>query len=164
MGFDVAYLISKDVYNFYIEEYEGLLEALKKEEITKAFEKAIFNALAVTGVISGISKGSNQCALGHRFYEETRTYFYEEAKGFVHGELVAMGNIAQLAYDGLDYGEMRALLEKMQLPTKFSDINIPVCEESLNIFVDRMCASDVIGDTSKESKAHMREALLTIYR
>lgn len=164
LGFDVAYLISKDVYDFYIEEYEGLLEALENREITKAFEKAIFNALAVTGVISGISKGSNQCALGHRFYEETRTYFYEEAKDFVHGELVAMGNIAQLAYDGLDYEEMIALLKKMQLPTTFSEINIPVCDESLNIFVDRMCASDVIKDSSDESKAKMREALLTIYK
>lgn len=164
LGFDVAYLISKDVYDFYIDEYEGLLEALGNQEITKAFEKAIFNALAVTGVISGISKGSNQCALGHRFYEETRTYFYEEAKDFVHGELVAMGNIAQLAYDGLNYKEMIALLEKMQLPTKFSDVNIPMTEEALNIYVDRMCASDVIKDTSAESKARMREALLTIYK
>lgn len=163
-GFDMAYVIAKDVYNFYEEKYDAISEAIKNGEITKDYELAVFYAIAVTGIVSGISKGSNQCALGHRFYEETRTYFYEEAKDFVHGELVALGNIAQLAYDGLDYKAMIALLKKMNLPTTFSEVNIPVCEESLQTFVDRMCAANVINDTSEESKARMREALLTIYK
>lgn len=164
VGFDMAYVIAKETYAFYMEKYDAITEAIQNGEITKDFELAIFYAIGVTGIVSGVSKGSNQCALGHRFYEETRTYFYEEAKDFVHGELVAMGNIVQLAYDGLDYPAMIEMLKEMGLPTTFSEINIPVCEKSLNIFVDRMCASEVINDSSKESKAHMREALLTIYK
>ncbi len=163
-GFDMAYVIARDVYHFYEEKYDALMEAMERGEITKEYELAVFYAIAVTGIVSGISKGSNQCALGHRFYEETRTYFYEETKDFVHGELVAMGNIAQLAYDGLDYQAMIGLLKKMKLPTTFSEIHIPVCEKSLQIFVDRMCASSVVNDTSEESKARMRKALLTVYR
>lgn len=164
VGFDMAYVIAKDVYRFYEEKYDEISDAITKKEITKDYELAVFYAIAVTGIVSGISKGSNQCALGHRFYEETRSYFYEEAKDFVHGELVAMGNIVQLAYDGLDYEGMITLLKGMNLPTSFSEINIPVCEKSLQIFIDRMCASAVIGDTSDESKARMRKALLTIYK
>ncbi len=163
-GFDMAYVMARDIYHFYEKKYDAISEAIQNREITKDYDLAVFYAIAGTGIISGVSKGSNQCALGHRFYEEIRTYFYEEAKDFVHGELVAMGNIVQLAYDGLDYKAMIALLEKMHLPTTFSEINISVCEESLQIFVDRMCASAVINDTSDKSKARMREALLTIYK
>ena len=90
IGFDMAYVISEEVYRFFIEKYDAISDAIAKKEITKDFQLAVFYAIAVTGVISGVSKGSNQCALGHRFYEEIRTYFYHEAKDFVHGELVAM--------------------------------------------------------------------------
>lgn len=164
IGFDMAYVISEDVYKFYDEKYDAIFEAVAKKEITKDFELAVFYAIAVTGIISGVSKGSNQCALGHRFYEEVRSYFYEEAKDFVHGELVAMGNIVQMAYDGLDYKAMIALLEKMGLPTTLSEINIPVCESSVQTFVERLCASDVIKDSSEESKARVREALMSVYK
>lgn len=132
--------------------------------MTKTFELAVFYAIAVTGIISGISKGSNQCALAHRFYEEVRTYFYHEAKDFVHGELVAMGLIVQLAYNNLDYEAMAELLKGMGLATSLSEINIPVEEKTLDIFTDRMCASSAIGDESEESKKKMKSALMTIYR
>lgn len=164
LGFDIALVISERIYNFYDEKYEAILEAVNKKEITKDFDLAVFYAIAVTGVISGIAKGSNQCALGHRFYEEIRSYFYEEAKDFVHGELVAMGNIVQLSYDGLDYVAMIDLLKKMGLPTTLSEINIPVCEETMNTFVNRLCASGVINDSSDESKARVRKAMMSVYK
>ena len=164
IGFDMAYVISEEVYRFFIEKYDAISDAIAKKEITKDFQLAVFYAIAVTGVISGVSKGSNQCALGHRFYEEIRTYFYHEAKDFVHGELVAMGNIVQMAYDGLDYKAMIALLAGMKLPTTLSEINIPVCEESMQIFIDRLCASDVIDDNSESSRARVREAMMSVYK
>ena len=164
VGFDIALIISERIYNFYEEKYEDILKAVNNKEITKDFELAVFYAIAVTGVISGIAKGSNQCALGHRFYEEIRSYFYKEAKDFVHGELVAMGNVVQLCYDGLDYKSMIGLLKKMGLPTTLSEINIPVCEETMNTFVNRLCASGVINDCSTESKARVRNAMLSVYK
>ena len=164
VGFDVALVLSEKIYNFYLEKYEDILQAINDKKITKDFELAVFYAIAVTGVISGIAKGSNQCALGHRFYEEIRSYFYEEAKDFVHGELVAMGNIVQMCYDGLDYEGMITLLQKMGLPTTLSEINIPVCEETMNTFVNRLCASAVVNDSSDESKARMRNAMMSVYK
>lgn len=164
LGLEMAYSISKTVYDFFDKNYAKLDQALQNREITFEFEKAVFYALAVTGIISGISKGSNQCAIAHKFYEETRSFFYEESKDFVHGELVAMGLIIQLAYNDLDYLSMRERLIKMQLPIKLSDINISVCEDTLNKFTEELCRSTAIQNSSDDSKAAIRKALLTIYR
>lgn len=163
LGLDLAYDLAKSVYRFYSEKFEELRQALATRTVTKVFDKAVFYAIAVTGIISGVSKGSNQCALAHKFYEETRSFFYEEAKDFVHGELVAMGLIIQLAYNGRDYKSMIQMLREMGLPTTLSDIHVPVAESTLEKYGNHMCASSAIRDTSDAAKAKIRDALLTVY-
>lgn len=163
LGFEMAYEIARKTYAFYTEKHAKLLDALTKKEITEDFELAIFYAIGVTGIISGIAKGSNQCALAHKFYEEVRTSFYEEAKDFVHGELVAMGLIVQLAYNDLDYTSMISELKEMRLPVCLSDIRIPVCEKNMDIFVAKLCNSSAVMDNSDEAQNKVRKALGSIY-
>ncbi len=164
LGLEMAYDMSKTVYNFFYEKQTSLSSALEGKNITFDFERAVFYAIAVTGIISGISKGSNQCAIAHKFYEQTRSFFYEETKDFVHGELVALGLVIQLAYNELDYQAMIDLLDKMKLPTKMSGINLKICDETLETFVNELSASTAIMDTSDISKNKVKKALLTIYK
>lgn len=164
IGFEMAYEIAKQTYAFYSDKHEALLDALKNKQITKDFELAVFYSIAVTGIISGIAKGSNQCAIAHKFYEEVRTSFYEEAKDFVHGELVAMGLILQLAYNELDYTGMISDLNQMHLPVCLSDVGIPVSERTMDIFVTKICNSSAVMDNSDESKNKMSTALGSIFR
>ena len=68
----------------------GALESMKTGTVTDSFERVSFAAIAITGIVSGICKGSNQCAIAHKFYEECRSFFYENTLNFLHGELVAV--------------------------------------------------------------------------
>lgn len=52
--------------------------------------------VAVAGIVSGVSKGFGQTALGHETYELVRTHFTQEAKPYLHGEIVAIGDCLQL--------------------------------------------------------------------
>ena len=47
-----------------------------------------------------MARGSNQCAIAHKVYEGCRTLYSEEVREKLHGELVAVGVIAQLYYNG----------------------------------------------------------------
>ncbi len=163
MGLDMAYVLAQATYRDFEEYTDGAMEDLEKGEITPRFERVIFDAIAVTGVISGISKGSNQCAIAHKFYELSRVGYYEETKPYLHGELVAMGLLPQLAYQDLDETPIRDLLKRMKLPHRFSDVGLSVTEEPLNWYAEKICASTAIQNTAPEYIEKMKKALMTIY-
>ena len=56
--------------------------------------------IAITGLISGLARGSNQCAIAHKIYETTRILFPAESRPYLHGEIVALGLLPQLIYNG----------------------------------------------------------------
>ncbi|MCQ2386105.1 MAG: iron-containing alcohol dehydrogenase [Clostridia bacterium] len=163
MGLDMAYVLAKTMDR----DYETLLpeaeQALDKHCPNDAFEKLVFDAIAMTGIVSGISKGSNQCAIAHKFYEATRSSFYYEAQNALHGELVAMGLLVQLAYGGKDPSAIRCRLIDMGLPTRLSEIHVPVEEHTLTVYTDKICRSSAINDDSPASRAAVRQALMAIY-
>lgn len=161
-GLNMAYTMSKQVYAFYIDNHDELSKAIKTKTITKTFELAIFYAIAVPGIISGLSKGSKQTALAHHFYEEARTCFYNETKDFLHGELVGVGLIAQLKYNGLDHVTMALRLRDMKLPTCFSEINITPEQANARVFAERLCASKAVDDQSEASKQKMIHSISVI--
>lgn len=163
MGLDMAYVLAQATYRDFEEYTDGAMEDLEKGEITPRFERVIFDAIAVTGVISGISKGSNQCAIAHKFYELSRVGYYDETKPILHGELVAVGLLPQLAYQDLDETPVRELLKRMKLPYRFSDVGLSVTEEPLNWYAEKICASTAIQNTAPEYIEKMKKALLTIY-
>lgn len=163
MGLDMAFELAKATYRDFEEYTDGALEDMEKGVITPRFERLIFDAIAVTGVISGISKGSNQCAIAHKFYELSRTGYYEETKPYLHGELVAVGLLVQLAYQELDETPVRALLQRMKLPYRFRDVGLEVKEEVWQYYADTICASTAIRNTAPAYIEKMKKALGAIY-
>lgn len=163
MGLDMAYVLAQATYRDFEEYTDGALEDMAKGEITPRLERVIFDAIAVTGVISGISKGSNQCAIAHKFYELSRTGYYHETKPYLHGELVAVGLLPQLAYQDLDEEPIRALLKRMKLPYRFSDVGLEVKEEVKQYYAETICASTAIRNTAPEYIEKMKKALDSIY-
>ena len=87
--------MSKASYQFLNDKTAKCICDMKRGEVSDDVEKVIFAAIAATGVISGIARGSNQCALAHKFYETTRTLFPEAAKPYLHGEIVGVGLLLQ---------------------------------------------------------------------
>ena len=75
LGLDYAYVMSVRSFELLSAATSPCLDAMKRGEITETFEQAIFTLIAATGVISGIARGSNQTALGHKFYESARALY-----------------------------------------------------------------------------------------
>ena len=106
---------------------------LSKNNLNGCLVNVIFTLIAVTGVISGISRGSGQTAIAHEFYEGVRTLFPREAAGYIHGEIVAVGLAAQLEYNGTpeQIPALRAMLAQYGLPLTLADLGVPATEENL---------------------------------
>lgn len=161
-GLNMAYALAEQVYDFYVDNYDELSNAILTNTITKKIELAVFYAVAVPGIVSGLSKGSKQTALAHHFYEEARTCFYPETKEFLHGELVGVGLIAQLQYTHHDYTAMALRLKDMKLPTCFSELNIPPTKENASVFAKRLCASKAVNDQSEAAMQKVMQAMSVI--
>jgi glycerol dehydrogenase-like iron-containing ADH family enzyme len=124
-------------------------------------EQVVFTALAATGVISGIARGSNQCALAHKFYETTRTLFHEEARPYLHGEIVGIGLLLQNRFNGETErnGELLSLMERYGMPHCITDIGIPRTEQAMAEYADRLKNSSAIEKGNADECARLEEAL-----
>lgn len=99
-GLSASFALAKYTYEKMNVLFDAACEELRRGEPGKALYDMIFLSVAVTGVISGMARGSNQCAIAHKVYEGCRTLYSEEVREKLHGELVAVGLIAQLHYNG----------------------------------------------------------------
>jgi len=164
VGLEMALAVSKEVYHFYEQNMAAMTEAITEKKITKEFELAVFYAIAVTGIISGLSKNSSQTALGHGLYYAVRTQFCEEAKTFLHGEIVGVGLIVQLAFNGLPHEPMAELLREMKLPATVSEIGIAPNEKNLQFFMDWFGNSEHVDREDATQMAELKKALMLIWK
>ncbi|MBO5269319.1 MAG: iron-containing alcohol dehydrogenase [Clostridia bacterium] len=75
IGLDYAFALAKHSYRFMTEKTSEAIADMQAGKLTQTFENLVFTTVAATGVISGIARGSNQTALAHKFYENTRYLF-----------------------------------------------------------------------------------------
>lgn len=162
MGLEMALLVSKEINRFYEQNMREIREAIHKKEITKTFDLALFYSIAVTGIISGLSKNSSQTALGHAFYYEVRTSFIKEAKDYLHGEIVGVGLIVQLAFNGLDYKAIQNLLKDMNLSGCLSDIGIVPDKQNINRLVERLYETGNVDTTDENALDKLKNAIQLI--
>ncbi len=126
LGLDWAYVLAQKSFRRLTEQTELCLKELKEGKLDGAFEQILFNTIAVTGVISGIARGSNQTALGHKFYELTRKCYFEESRPYLHGEMVGVGLLLQNHYNGeIENNEfLLSLMKKYKMPACPSDVGV----------------------------------------
>lgn len=162
MGLEMALLVSKEINKIYEQNMNKVANAINERKITKTFETALFYSIAVTGIISGLSKNSSQTALAHAFYYEVRTSFIKEAKDYLHGEIVGVGLIVQLAFNNLDYKEIQNLLKEMNLPVCLSDIGIEPDEQNINRLVERLYEIGNVDTTDENALDKLKNAIMLI--
>ena len=126
----------------------------------------IFTAIAATGVISGIARGSNQCAIAHKFYETTRLLYPDAAAPYLHGEIVGVGLLLQNHFNG-ECENNEALLSLMRengMPSSITDVGIARTEESFNEYYGKICNSSAIDKNNAEECARFRESLRYLWK
>ena len=155
-----AAVLAEHTYDQILELLPAALEGLRKGLYTEALRKLIFLCIPVTGMISGISKGFGQSAIGHELYYQLRTNFTKEALSYLHGEVVAIGLLAQLHYNGTpeQVAPFAAQMREMGMPTTLRQIGVEPTEANRRLLYENMCASPFVGD-SEEKRALFSEAL-----
>ncbi|MBO5060482.1 MAG: iron-containing alcohol dehydrogenase [Clostridia bacterium] len=161
MGLDYAYAMAKHSYELLNKKTAACIEAMERGEVTDDVESVIFTTIAATGVISGIARGSNQCALAHKFYETTRFLFNESARPYLHGEIVGVGLLLQNHFNGEaeNNGTLLELMKKHNMPHTITDVGIDASEETFNEFYSRICASSAVDDENEEECRRFKESL-----
>ena len=161
LGLDYAYTLSKQTYHLLTRDVAGCIEDMQKGIITKRLENVIFTSIATTGVISGIARGSNQCALAHKFYETTRVLFQETAKPYLHGEIVGVGLLLQNFFNEEveNNDSLLALMKKHHMPYRITDIGITSDEATMEEYYTRLKASSAIDENNEEECIKLRESL-----
>lgn len=124
-------------YTYHVLESHGrqAVKDLAAHHHTKLLDDVIFINIALTGVISGIAQGKGQTALGHGLYDAVRTHFVKEGSAYLHGEIVAVGLLAQLVYNGQPerVPTIRSYMEQLNAPRSLAEIGVPPTAEHLEL-------------------------------
>jgi glycerol dehydrogenase len=161
LGLDYAYVMSKYSYDLLRTKADRGIADMAAGIESADVENLIFTAVAATGVISGIARGSNQTALAHKFYEITRTCFPTESRGYLHGEIVGVGLLLQNHYNGEEENnrELLALMKKYGMPHCISDVGVEATRETLEDYCERLFRSTAVEEKTDAVRAKLMESL-----
>ena len=137
-------------------------EVMSKGTKSPRFRDVILTNLLHTSVVSGFSYGTNQLAIAHGYYDFMRRQFTEEAAGYLHGELVAVGIIAQMAFNHeppYEIEKMRKLMVDANMPTTLHGTGFEETEENINLLLDYLIENTGL---TEEHRPLLRIALRAI--
>lgn len=132
-------------------------QAVEKKEITGELEDAVFASIAVIGVVSGLggytNKPGGRFAIAHGFNEVIRGRWEADPRKFLHGELVAVGILAQLYVNGIPEDEIqrvRAFFRAIHVPVTLTELGLVLDDAQLEKFIEEIRANSAIGNTHGE--------------
>ena len=137
IGLFTAYTIAEMAYHVYEKEAHQACHDIAEGKLTKAVED-----------------------IAYLTYELVRTHFTQEAKPYLHGEIVAIGDCLQLAFNGHpeQVAPFRAFMRSMNMPLTLEDIGIdPNSPKMENLFQD-LFHSPFMEPTA-ENEARLRKAM-----
>lgn len=103
------------------------VEQLRRGAPGPELERCIFHAIVTTGLISGTARGAYQAALAHALYYAVRTLYPVQSRGWLHGEIVAVGLLLQAAFLGQEElaAQLRAFMRALRMPLTLAEIGLP---------------------------------------
>ena len=161
LGLNYAYYLSKYSFLELCEKAKPCLKDMEAGTVTNTIEEVVFATIATTGVISGIARGSNQCALAHKFYETTRVLFNEQARGYLHGEIVGVGLLLQNHFNNETEKneDLLNLMKEYSMPCRVSDVGIDATEDVFKDYYERLKNSSAINKNDEEECKKLEAAL-----
>ncbi len=159
VGLVSSYHLSGFMLDLLRDNLHGCIADLEAGVASKRLYDAIYASIAICGVVSGLARGSNQTAIAHKVYEVMRNDFPDQARPYLHGELVALGLVLQIAYN--EEGDPVAFAKELRansIPASVSDLNINAAGAEELIF-DRLVKSTAMAGTSAEEQSRLRNAI-----
>lgn len=166
MGLDFAYAMAKRAYSVLTEKTKKCIEDIEKNIISDDVENVIFICIAIAGVISGVARGSNQTALGHKFYEATKLLFPEETKPYLHGEIVGVGLLLQNHFNGEEENNafLMELMKEYNMPYSVTSLGILKTNNNFDAYKENLCNSSAIDKENKSECERLKESLKYLWR
>lgn len=163
IGLYASYHLSGFMTDLLERKLEACCEDVKAGKSTKTVYDVVYALIAMTGAISGLARGSNQTAIGHKIYETLRALFPREVYTYLHGEMVAIGLIAQIAYNGEgDPMPFRAQMKKRGMPVSLCEVGVEATPENMQLIYKTICNSSAMAGTTSEEQARLKAALALI--
>ena len=161
----IASLVSDYIYDDLDRKLDRAVADLRGGEPTQTLKEVIFSSIVGAGVVSGISGGARQTALAHGFYFFTRSRYTEKAVRYTHGELVAVGLVLQLAYNGRLQGaeQFAARLRGWGLAASMGDLGFSFGEEDAEACMAYLCGMDEMKAAGESAVPRLREALKSVF-
>lgn len=131
--------------------------------LSDALDETAFLALAATGVVSGLTRNYLQTALAHKIYDAVRIFFHEETSTCLHGELVAIGLIAQLHYNGSDdeTGRLKSMMRRMHMATSLDEVGADLSDKRGNDLYEYVLNSGFVAP-DESARRRFAEAMSLI--
>ena len=161
LGLDWAYVMAEHSFKELCELTSVCIEELEQGEITDKAERLFFILIAVTGVISGIARGSNQTALAHKFYEGTRSMYFWESKNYLHGEIVGVGLLLQNHFNNEVENNkfLLSIMKAYNMPCGITDIGLNRSEDVKKMYFDKLKSGSAIDENIPEELIKLEAGL-----
>lgn len=165
IGLRSAFVLSDFTYERLLADLPVAFADVSAGRNSKAVYDSVYISIALTGVISSLSRGSNQCAIAHKVYETSRTLFPKTVHSYLHGELVAIGMIAQIAYNGEEEKAepFRRQMKQFGMPTSLPELGIPADEATLMAYYDKIVNSSAMAGTPPEEQKRLLKSLRLVF-
>lgn len=160
-----AFHMAKYIYDVLWEKGPGAVEDLRAGQWTKTLHDVVYINIALTGVVSALMQGKGQTALGHAFNNMLRKRYLEYASPYLHGELVAMGLLAQLTYNEEEsrVAELKKYMEDFRMPCSLESIGVNTSEANLDQMIQWLTSYPFMTHDEKHRKL-LKEAVLSVRR
>lgn len=144
---------------------DGVLDDLAARKVTPGLEDMVFLNIPLTGIISALSRGVGQSAIAHELYYQSRLLFTNDVLASLHGEIVGVGIIPQLYYNGQKerIEPFRAFLKRVGAPSCLTEIGFKLTDENFETLFEAMAASSFVA-RDEDSRAEFRRGLELIAR
>ena len=143
---------SRIIYSYLIEESERISREYPKVDENE-FKNLVLTNLLHTSIVSGFSLGLNQLAIAHGLYDFMKRCFTRESKDSLHGEIVAVGILAQMAFNGESDSEimkMKAMMERTGIPATLPAIGFVPTQENVDELIQYLMQATHIKASERE--------------
>lgn len=125
-------------------------ELYQKGKEAPRFKDCVLTNLLHTSIVSGFADGSGQLAIAHATYDFMRTWNTEASYRYLHGEMVAVGLLIQMAYNeqpGTEIKAVRSLMRDLNMPLTLRDLEYDTSDKGVEFFVKTIAeGANVVTD------------------
>lgn len=158
-----AFYMAKYTYDILAEKGPAAVRDIKNGRWTKDLHDVVYINIALTGIVSALMQGKGQTSLGHAFNNALHREFLDKIKKWLHGEGVAVGLLAQLAYNEEPerIPKLRKYMKDFGMPCSLKDLGIEPGEENVDILFKRLRTYSFMTQDEKH-EVLLREALMRV--